>query len=226
MKILIILWAWSSVPSGIPSFRWESKANFNLDYFNINYIKKHNKIKDKELNNIIKYYKNLREEFKNKKQNDYHKYIKTLCLKHNCNIISQNIDDLDLDLNDNIIKLHWNLFRNKCLNNRKHKISKKIDIWDKCEKCNSLIIPNIQYYEELYPKQIIHRMNKLKKEKYDCILLIGTSLQIGYIYNFVKKLNSEFKININPELNLKLSWYLQYNNFKTFFNDIWKEILK
>lgn len=226
MRILIILWAWCSVPSWISSFRWNGSGNFNLNYFNLNYIKKQNKKKNEEIQNILKYYENLRKLFENKKQNYYHKYIKELCIKHNCDIISQNIDNLDLDLNDNIIKLHWNLFKNKCLNNRKHIIKDNIQLWEKCKKCNSLIIPNIQYYEENYPKEILEKMNKLKKQKYDCLILIWTSLQIWYIYNFINNINAEFKININPELNLKPLWFLQYNDFDTFFKDIWKQLYK
>jgi len=227
MKILILLGAWASVPSWISTFRWKTAWNFNIDYFNINYIKKQNKKNKKELQKIIDYYKNIRKDFSNKKQNYYHDYIKKLQFQEDVFILSQNIDNLDYNIvnKENLIKLHWDLFKNRCLNNRKHNIWKNNDIWDKCQKCNSLIIPDILYYEETYPKEIVIKLNKLLKKEYDVFLLIWSSLEIWFINQIIGKIKAQFKININPELNLREFWFLQYSNFNDFIKKIWKTLI-
>ena len=214
MNILFILWAGSSVPSGIDTFRWFTAGVFNMDFFDINYVKQHKE-------ESVKFYKKLRKDFISKKTNYYHDYISKLIKEwHNINIISQNIDILD-KWYDNLLKIHWDISLNRCLNNFKHDVSDK-ELWMRCEKCNSHIIPNILYYNELYKKDDLDILKKMIDKQYDFCITIGTTLEIPFIKeNIVKKVKSTYNININPEFNISEFQYMNYKNLNEFKENIW-----
>lgn len=204
-NILILLGAWSSYPSWINTFRWIWSINDNseiFEYLNIDYIKR-NKLSS------IKFLKLFKEEFNNKKENYYHEFIKKISESNNINIISQNIDNLDYWLK-NVVKIHWDIFKNKCLNNYRHNVDNK-EIGDKCNICNSYIIPDILYYNEMYNKELLSKIKILIDNEYDYFIIIWSSLEISFIENITKKIKTKSKININPILELN-----EYNNFKTF----------
>jgi len=198
MKILALIWAGTSVASGIASFRWKwKKDNLDLRFFDINFIKKH-KLQ------AIEFYKNLLKDFLDKPYNDYHYFLNELDEKYDLTVISQNIDNLDIHYK-NIVKIHWKLDELKCINNYKHKIENWQKIWDRCKKCNSYLFPNILYYGENYKKEDVEKLNKIKKQEYDLFLVIWTSLQIAFVENYIRKIKAKNKININPEI--EISWF-------------------
>lgn len=205
MKILFLIWAWCSYPSWIPTFRWKWKIDLweNIKFFTHWWWKN-------DFENWINFFKNLKENWNNKKENQYHYFIKNLEKENEVYIISQNIDHLDYNFK-NIIKIHWDLFKNKCSNNYKH------FIWDsnlKCNKCWAKIIPNIIHYNESYNKDIIESVNKILKINFDYFILIWSSLEINYVNSIIHKIKKRNQktifININPE---KI-----FNDFKNFSN--------
>jgi len=211
MKILALIWAWTSVDSWIPTFRWAKKdKNIDLQFFDINFIKK-NKQKS------ITFYNKFINSFKDKKSNKYHKFLSDLDKKHKLTILSQNIDNLDIEFN-NCIKLHWNINSIKCINNFKHKIKKNQKIWDKCNVCKGAIFPNILYYWEKYKEEDLINLDKIKKTNYDILLLIGTSLQIKFVSTYIQTIKADIKININPEIDIK--GFINYNNLEDTINEI------
>ena len=220
MKILFILWAGVSAPSWIPTFQGSTKWNFNQSFFNIDYLKKHK-------SDATKFFKDLRINFSKKKPNFYHEYIMKLDKSkyHEVSVISQNIDNLDLWIRD-IIKIHWNLMNNRCLNNPKHNNDKTdIDIWDKCKKCNSLIIPDIVFYWDNYKDDVIKEVKNKLKEQYDYCIVIWTELNIQYTHSIFSKIKSYKYININPEFIIDDKKVINYKTLDEFNKDIWNNIL-
>jgi len=91
----------------------------------------------------------------------------------------------------------------------------------RCEKCNSHIIPNILYYNELYKKDDLDILKKMIDKQYDFCITIGTTLEIPFIKeNIVKKVKSTYNININPEFNISEFQYMNYKNLNEFKENI------
>lgn len=232
-KILFILWAWASQSSWIPTFTWfwakplfsdiiswsvpvEGQRIFFEYGWWINYI-----------NQWIKFFNYSREVF-NKQPNDIHLYIETLLSqldKFNIKMINQNIDNLDKNFNiispDCCIKIHGDIFLNRCSNNYKHNIrdlkhrlNLNPESQERCSLCNSKIIPDIIYCDEKYREYNIHRISQWKKEKLDCVILIGTSLKIKYILDIANsfRLKSEHCLNLN--LTESFPWFENINTLK------------
>ena len=216
MKILVLLGAWASVESWIPSFRWKTKnKDLDLRFFDLEFLKKNKQ-------QAIDFYKNLLKDFSNKPYNEYHYFLDELDKKYDLTIVSQNIDNLDTHYK-NVVKIHWKLDELKCINNYKHKIQKWQNIWDRCKKCNAYLFPNILYYWENYKKEDIEKLNKIKKQEYDLFIVIWTSLQLPSISYWVNKIKAKFKININPDL--ELDWFENSKNLDNAINYI-KTFLK
>lgn len=213
MNILVLLWAWSSVLSWIPTFQWIWSKKIDHNLFDHIFLKKHQ-------SNSIKFYKTLIDNFNNKKYNEYHIFLKELNKRFNLEVISQNIDNLDKFL-PQTIKLHWNLNNNRCIISKKHKINKELNIGDRCNICNSYIFPDILYYWEKYDKKLLSQVKSLLNKKYDFFIVIWTTLNIWVIENIVKKVESEFKININPDKIAHINNFYNFNNLTEFKNKLW-----
>lgn len=210
MKILVILGAGSSLESWIPTFRWKWKWRIDNNIFHKNFF-----LKNK--NYCIEKYKELESIFCNNNKNNYHKFLDNLDQNHELIILSQNIDNLDKNYS-NVLKIHWEFNNRKCLNNYKHKVEHK-NIWERCNICNSYIIPNIVLYWEKYKEDHLIKMKKLQEDMYDFFIIIWTELEIYPIFKFSNSIRSNFYININPTK--EFNFTENYKNLDQFINEKW-----
>ena len=189
-KILMLTGAGISVKSGIPDFRspgtglYDNIKNYNISnpqlLFNRTFIKQNpnpfyilvGQFIEKEYEPSNAHYLSVL--FKNK----------GLLMRY----YTQNIDGLDLKAGLNppyLIECHGHMRTSTCVNsNCGYKVSTE-SIEDiilkgeipKCEKCNSLIIPDVVMNDDDLPEEFF---DQLDKDFHECDLLIvmGTSLQV------------------------------------------------
>ena len=189
-KILMLTGAGISVKSGIPDFRspgtglYDNIKNYNISnpqlLFNRTFIKQ----------NPNPFYK-LVGQFIEKEYEPSNAHYLSVLFKNKGLLMryyTQNIDGLDLKAGLNppyLIECHGHMRTSTCVNsNCGNKVSTE-SIKDiilkgeipKCEKCNSLIIPDVVMNDDDLPEEFF---DQLDKDFHECDLLIvmGTSLQV------------------------------------------------
>ena len=189
-KILILTGAGISVKSGIPDFRspgtgiYDNIKNFNISnpelLFNRSYINKD----PKPFFTLIK-------KFLSKEYEPSNAHYLSVLFKNKGVLMryyTQNIDGLDLKAgltSPYLIECHGQMRTSTCSNIFcKNKISTDLiknkilnDEIPKCEKCNSIIIPDIVMNDDDLPEEFF---DQLDKDFHECDLLIvmGTSLKV------------------------------------------------
>ena len=189
-KILILTGAGISVKSGIPDFRspgtglYDNIKKYNISnpelLFNRNFIKQN----PKPFFTLVKQFLSKEYEPSNAHYLSILFNKKGLLMKY----YTQNIDSLDLKAGLNfpyLIECHGHMRTSTCSNNFcKNKIYTDLlknaifnDEIPKCEKCNSIMIPDVVMNDDDLPKEFF---GQLDKDFHECDLLIvmGTSLKV------------------------------------------------
>lgn len=119
--------------------------------------------------------------------------------------VTQNIDGLikKVGINkDNIYEIHGNLSTMtclKCYNNYKVSYDNSSYI---CTNCNNVCRPDVVLFGEDIDKFMFAEINrKIKRNKPKLIILLGTTLQFGYLEHIIRvaKKSARNTININPD---------------------------
>ena len=121
----------------------------------------------------------------------------------NFTIITQNVDNLHQTAGSrNIIELHGNILRNKCLNcgdlvNDALPETEKVP---RCEKCGGLIRPDVVWFGELLPAAAIEAAQQASAET-EIFIAVGTSTTVEPAASlpFLAKANGAYILEINPE---------------------------
>ena len=189
-KILILTGAGISVKSGIPDFRspgtgiYDNIKNYNVSkpelLFNRSYIKQD----PKPVFTLIK-------QFLSKEYEPSNAHYLSVLFKNKGLLMryyTQNVDGLDLKAGltpPYLIECHGQMRTSTCSNfSCRNKISTDLiknkilkDEIPKCEKCNSIIIPDIVMNDDDLPEEFF---DQLDKDFHECDLLIvmGTSLKV------------------------------------------------
>jgi NAD-dependent deacetylase len=124
-------------------------------------------------------------------------------------IVSQNIDDLHERAGTlNLIKLHGDIFKVRCLRDELIFDAREMDIPDeftrdtmpRCPECNTLCRPHIVWFGEYLDQWDLHKSVEASANC-DALLIIGTSGLVSGGYGFAEyaKSNGAVIIEINPE---------------------------
>ena len=116
-------------------------------------------------------------------------------------VITQNIDNLhQLGGSKNVIELHGSIMRNYCtkchtyydlkdIYTKEHKVPK-------CEKCGSIIKPDVVLYEEgLNDKDITNAIKYISNA--EMLIVVGTSLMVYPAAGFLRYFNGKYLVLIN-----------------------------
>jgi len=196
-NIVVFTGAGISKESGIKTFR-DGDDSYWSKYKIEDVATKEGWKKDKEL--VLDFYNKMHLDMGNYEPNDAHKKLARLDKDYNVTVITQNVDDLHEKAGSkNVLHLHGEL-------NKKRSTNKgKIYDWDKNETINltdkaedgSRYRPHIVWFGE-YPYNIQESVDKLKTADY--LIIIGTSLQIGYVTPLLGGVNKNTKtFFLNPE---------------------------
>lgn len=185
-----------SAPSGIPTFRgedgfWEKKDPHEL-------ASQSGFRKDPQM--VWDWYNYRRDIIRKSEPNPAHYAL--VELENSFDdfvVITQNVDNYHQDAGSkNILELHGNIFRNKC--NKCGKIfgvvnSKEIP---KCDICGSYIRPDVVWFGEPLPKDVLERAWKWSEDS-DICFVIGTSamVQPAASLPLISRENGAFVIEIN-----------------------------
>jgi NAD-dependent deacetylase len=211
-KVVIFTGAGISKESGVDTFRdavdglWEN-----------------HKIEDvctlggwrKDREKVLNFYNDRRRQMPTVEPNDAHKALVKLAEFNDVTIVTQNVDDLhERAGSTNIVHLHGELTKARGsfgngnplqIMNPVYDIGyEDIKIGDKCEATDSQLRPHIVWFGE-YPFEVY----KAKKafEEADIVIIVGTSLQIGYTLSFFDNLPKGFNviyIDPNPSRDLDI----------------------
>lgn len=106
-------------------------------------------------------------------------------------LVTQNVDDLHERADtrsDRIVKVHGDLFLNRCFNASCAEQNRKAvshDALPKCRKCSSLLRPGVVWFGESLDPATVQRVDDFIREgPCDLVLVIGTTAQFGYIVHW------------------------------------------
>lgn len=203
-KIVIFSGAGLDKESGILTFRDTNDGmwnNYNID--DVATPKGWRKDRAK----VLDFYNERRRELPNVEPNEAHKQIARLSEVFEVTNVTQNVSDLlERAGNNNVIHLHGALtqacdsYNRLTLENKSNVYEigyNDIVIGDKCEVTGSQLRPNIVWFGE-YPFRFSEALKVFREA--DIIIVVGTSLQIGYTFEFFRHINLETEIHyVDPE---------------------------
>lgn len=198
--VVILTGAGVSAESGVPTFRdaltglWEK---YNPEELATPYAFRENP----EL--VWSWYCWRKELILKTKPNPGHYAIKEMEeLKNDFILITQNVDGLHKDSgNKKILEMHGNIFRSRCFNNCVVLENVKDKKPVKCEKCGDYIRPDVVWFGEEIPQNILNKISDCL-DKCDLFFCVGTSglVQPAATFPVIAKNKGAFliEININP----------------------------
>jgi NAD-dependent deacetylase len=217
-KIVVFTGAGISAESGISTFRdckdglWE---NFKIE----DVATPEGWRKDRA--KVLEFYNARRRELPNVEPNDAHLVLATLEEEYDVTIVTQNVDDLhERGGSSNILHLHGELTkaRSSYLNgnpitDRLGMTCKPLDIGyndinigDKCEEYGAQLRPHIVWFGE-YPFGVLKANEAFKNA--DLIIIVGTSMSIGYTMSFFGACKREtpiYYIDPSPSKSIELDY--------------------
>lgn len=212
-----------STESGIPDFRskdgiYNQKYTFPPEYLLSNRC---------FYENTEAFYEFYKEKmnFKDKKPNYAHKYLKKLENRKKLKaIVTQNIDNLHQKAGStNVYELHGTIYKNHCIKCKKEYSyeyvfnSKGIP---KCS-CGNLIKPDVVLYGEILPKEATEKALKAIKEA-NMLIIAGTSLTVYPACEFINYFSGKYLVIINKDKTLydKKASLVIHDNLKTVFEQL------
>lgn len=197
-KIVVFTGAGVSRESGILTFRdsvdglWE---NHNIE----DVCTPSGWKKDRE--KVLNFYNDRRRQLPSVEPNSAHTDLVKLEDKYDVTIVTQNVDDLhERAGSSKILHLHGELTkaRGSMYNHKTSSLDNIVDIGyndikigDKCGITDSQLRPHIVWFEE-YPFNVEESYEVITES--DVLIIIGTSLMIGYTLNLLSSVSDECKI--------------------------------
>jgi NAD-dependent deacetylase len=142
--------------------------------------------------------------------NAAHLAISQIQLEKDTWVITQNVDNLHQRAkNKNIIELHGNIFKTKCiycgfkseLKSNLDNSSDSSEVLPRCNKCKYILKPGVILFGEPLPS--IEWNNAIEKaSNCDIMFIVGTSLNVSpanLLPSYAKENKSTFLVEINPE---------------------------
>lgn len=198
-NIVIFSGAGVSQESGIPTFR-DSNDGLYLnssieDAFSIEGWKKDRKF-------LLDIHNQLRAKMQSVQPNDAHLFIKRLEKKYNVTVITQNIDNLHEKAHSSTVyHLHGEIFKSRStVDHAIFDCYEDINIGDKCPKGSQLRPHTVLFGEN--PYHIQESYDALMAA--DILIVVGTSLSIGYTIPLLGATQAKEIYYIDPEPSLDL----------------------
>jgi NAD-dependent deacetylase len=118
-------------------------------------------------------------------------------------IITQNVDNLhNLAGSKNILNLHGNIMKNKCIDcHKQYEEDINLDVGiPKCPSCKGMIRPDVVWFGESLPQEIINKAQELAAQS-EVFFSIGTSAVVEPAASlpFIAKGNGAYIVEINIE---------------------------
>lgn len=203
-KIVVFSGAGVSKESGIDTFR-EKVTGIYADHKIEEVVTVEALVRKPEV--VYHFHNVLRERIKDKEPNEAHLLIAKLEDYHHVTIITQNIDDLHEKAGStNILHLHGELLKSRTVGNpsKLYPCLGELHVGDTDEDGNELR-PHTVLFGEM-PYNVNESYSAL--EEADILIIIGTSLSIGYTLPMLGSVNPEAKVYfIDPEPVKDLSYY-------------------
>jgi NAD-dependent deacetylase len=204
-KIVVFSGAGVSKESGVLTFRDVKDGLWN-----------NHKIEDvatiegwkKDPAKVLAFYNERRQQMPTVEPNDAHFALKGLEQEYDVTIVTQNVDDLhERAGSSKILHLHGELTKAKSSYGTGNRILDNhdsvdigyndINIGDMCEEFKAQMRPDIVWFGE-YPYQVDRAYQAIGKA--DILLIVGTSLQIGYTLDMLQNVKKDCKIiYIDPQ---------------------------
>jgi NAD-dependent deacetylase len=192
-SVVVLTGAGISADSGIPTFRGEGGLwrNYRAEDLATPEAFARNPLL------VWEWYEWRRGLVRNAQPNAAHRAIASL---PDALVVTQNVDDLHRRAGSpNIIELHGNLFRTRCV--REDKLSEAFGGFDQlpphCE-CGALLRPDVVWFGEMLPEGAFERAARAVREA-DVLLIIGTSGVVFPAAGLVS-FHDGLSIEINPQL--------------------------
>ncbi len=200
---LIILGSGASVDSGLPTYRGPEGIYTNDDFDPETFFSKIS-IKN-DIDKIWDFFNPLLKQTIQCSPGPTYTAIDDLLKKYpNSFIITQNIDGLIYKVIDEskFVEIHGNN-RNMICVNKNCQLIQPININKPSCDCGFWCRPDIVCYGESLDTKKVQKCNIETKKFYKYVLVIGTTLQFGYLKTFVENAKRRFAkvIHINPDTN-------------------------
>jgi NAD-dependent deacetylase len=121
-------------------------------------------------------------------------------------LVTQNVDDLHREAgSEKLLEIHGNIFRTKCsrcgIKKFEKRVYKKSELPPKCEKCGSILRPDVVWFGEPIPGDILENIYNFLNKRPD-VLVVGTSALVypaAYIPYIAKEKGGKI-VEINPDI--------------------------
>lgn len=174
-KLTIFTGAGISVESGLQTFRdgglWN---NFSISEVATAYAIKHN------LEKVLDFYNDRRQEVLNANPNEAHKIIKELEKYFNVVVVTQNVDNLhERAGSEKVYHLHGEILRSRPIATNRIIYDQLTDIHvgDRCSVTNSQLRPDIVLFGERLNSETYYDSRRHIRES-DILIVTGTSLEV------------------------------------------------
>ena len=197
-NIVFFSGAGMSTASGIPDFRSATGLYKNV-YRAEEMLSHHFFVNDPE-----QFYEFYKEKmlYPDALPNDAHKFIAKLQETKNVSVVTQNIDGLHQLAGSKIVyELHGSILRNYCVKCNKFYDLDYIISHDgvpMCEKCNSIIKPDVVLYEESLDENTIENAVKAIMNT-DLLIVCGTSLNVYPAAGFIRYFRGKHLAIVNRD---------------------------
>jgi len=204
VKTLIVLTgAGVSKESGVPTFRGKDGLWRNFDATQLATPEAFRK--DPKL--VWEWYNWRREIIIKAKPNPAHFGIKKLeDFIPDFLLVTQNVDNLHRESGSKkMVEIHGNIFRTRCTECISIKFEKRVykeeELPPKCEKCGGLLRPDVVWFGEPIPIDVLSRIQEFSKRA-NAILVVGTSALVypaAYLPFIIKERGGKV-FEINPDI--------------------------
>lgn len=190
-RLVVFTGAGISAESGIPTFR--DNADSLWENYDIDAVATHHALNTNP-NLVNKFHNELRRKVKTCEPNEAHKLLVKLEDNFDVTVITQNIDDLHERAGSRkVYHLHGEILKARCLETNAI-VECDYDITEK-----SKLRPHTVLFGEM-PYNVDEAYEALRD--CDILLIIGTSLQIGYTVHLLKQCRKDIPVfYIDPKIN-------------------------
>jgi len=198
-KLVFFTGAGVSQESGIPTFR-DITDGLYMDHEIEEAVTKEGWMRKREL--VLNFHNTLRRKIKDVFPNEAHTLIARLEGEYQVTVITQNIDDLhERGGSSTVYHLHGELLKSRStLNHKIYDCADDINIGDKCPDGSQLRPHTVFFGEEPY---FIQQAYEALSEA-DILVVVGTSLQIGYTVLLLGATSAKEIYYVDPEPSLEL----------------------
>ena len=199
-RVLVITGAGVSAESGIPTFR--GAGGFYRERRAEDLASMPGFQRDPQL--VWEWYDYRRQLISKAEPNAAHRAIAEWQAEREVVLVTQNVDDLHERAGSrDAVHVHGSIWRVKCFGGCGVREDRRVpmpELPPHCERCNTLLRPDVVWFGELLPEAELARVDHALRDPFDLVFVVGTEAVFGYIQHWplLAKQRGALLVEVNP----------------------------